>query len=453
MEIIDDLNSTIENLMKKEFGEPLPFDISFAVPSRSYTPVSNTKPTVNFYLYDIRENTVLRSNEPLIERRNDGTVRKKRPPARVQLFYCVTAWSPAQEDASGTKTREEHKQLSRALWALIKYPNIPSDVLSGDLIGQEPPLPATVILPDGMENAGQFWNALDGLLKPFLDYRVTVSLDFHKGVEGKMVVSKTSGYGHIVTVYKLTVRPGFRLDHRRGTLIGKANVEKTPIFNLDSTVKAGDSRITVSGSGGLKKDDFIMIVDGKKTEFCQLENISGVKATSYKSLLFDHKKGTELKKLSMSTKEEDIKLASVVSSKSSELRVQGRDVPEIKIGNILKIKDAGKIECFQVNQISGPELGLGNTEAIVQFGGKVTNNASTPAPIVGAKITLFNAQGVYLDEAISDSEGNYIFKRFGIENGSYTLKVEAEGYKDKEKTIEEIASAKMKDFIFKMESG
>jgi hypothetical protein len=452
MEIIDDLNSTIENLMKKEFGTPMPFDLSFAVPSRNFNPVSNTKPTVNFYLYDIRENTILRSNEPVIERRKDGTVSKKQPPARIQLYYCVTAWSPAQEDASGTKTREEHKQLSRALIALIKHPNIPSDVLSGDLIDQVPPLPTTVILPDGMENAGQFWSALDGLLKPFLDYRVTISLDFHKTVESKIVASKTSAYGHMVAVYKLAVRPSLRFEYLRGNKLKKVDIKKSPVSFFDSAAKTGDKQITVSNSGGLKKGDYIIIIAGKETEFLQIKNVSGNKISVKESLLYNHKKGSELKKLGPSTKKEDIKLATTASSKSTEIRVSGRDVHKLEIGDILKISDSRKAECFQVTRISGPELGLGDSESIIQFGGIVTNSAPTPAPIVGAKITLLNNQGIYLDGAISDLEGKYIFKRFKIGEGNHTLKAEAQGYKDFEKSIEEISRAKAEDFIFKMES-
>jgi len=453
MEIIDDLNSVIENLMEKEFGTPLPFDISFAVPSRNFTPVSNTKPTVNFYLYDIRENTKLRSNEPLIEKRNDGTVRKKPPPARIELFYCVTAWSPAQADAAGTKTREEHKQLSRALLALIKHPVIPSDVLSGDLIEQAPPLPTTVILPDGMENAGQFWNALDGLLKPFLDYRVTISLDFQDEVESSMVASKTTGYGDIIAIYKLTGRPGFRFDHTRGIPIRKVNIEKTPVVALGSAAQAGDTQITVNSTNGLNEDDFLIIVDGKKTEFCQLGNITGVQIPISESLLFEHEEGTELKKLSLSNEEEDIRLAAVASSQSAELRTLGRDAPKVKIGEVLLLDDSGKVEIFQATQISGPELGLGDSETMVQFGGMVTNKATIPAPIVGAKITLLNVQGIFIAEAITNSEGKYIFKKKGMSKGKYNLKVEAQGYKNNERMIDEITSAKIEDFIFAMESG
>jgi len=453
MQIIDDVNSTIENLMRKEFGVTLPFDISFAVPSRDFSTVTSEKPTVNFYLYDIRENTTLRSNQPLIERRSDGTVVKKRPPPRIQLFYCITAWSPAQEDPVGTKTREEHKQLSKALFALVKYPTIPADVLSGDLIGQEPPLPTTAVLPDGMENVGQFWNALDGLLKPSLDYRITISLDVHEAIGGKMVAAKLSEYGSMIPLYVLAIRSQLRFDHPRGSSMAKANIEKTPLLSLDSSANQGDNQVTVSSAAGLSQDDFLMIVDGGKTEFCQLGQVIDVQIPIKKPLLYDHETETELKRLSISSDAVDAKLMAIASEKSTELRIAGRDASSLRIGEVYNLNDSDRAECFQITQVSGPEIGLGDSDTLIQFGGIVTNNATSPAPIVGAKITLLNEQGIYVAETISDSDGRYLFRKFGIGKGRYKLKVQADGYNDAERTIDEIASAKMEDFMFKLESG
>ena len=454
MEIIDDVNTMIENLMGKEYGEELPFDISFAVPSRDFSPVSNTKPTINFYLYDIRENTQLRSNEPLIERRSDGSVIKKRPPARIQLFYCVTGWSPAQEDAVGTKTREEHKQLSKALVALIKYPTIPPGVLSGDLIGQQPPLPTTVVLPDGMENPAQFWNALDGLLKPFLDYRVTISLDFHRETEGRMVVTKTSEYGSFTPVYVAAIRPSVH-DHPKGAPLSLVSVTNTPAVALDQPANKDDTTIVVSSTGGLSKDDMCMIVDGDETEFTQLGDIpsGGAQIPVTAPLLFDHGRGTELKRLNLPPDEIDLKLAGVASAPTSEIPVTGSHAGKLRAGEVFKLEESGNVEYFQITRVSGPELGVGDSESMVQFGGIVTNSASSPVPVVGAKITLLNAQGIYVAETMSSADGRYLFKKFGIGTGKYTLKVEAQGYNNVERTINNITAAKIDDFIFRLESG
>jgi len=456
MQIIDDVNSTIENLLKKEFNGGLPFDISFAIPRRDFAAVSSDKPTVDFYLYDIREDRELRSNEPCIERRSNGTAVKKRPPVRIRLSYCVTAWgSEREDDAVGSKTRAEHKQLSEVLAALIKCPTIPSDVLSGDLIGQEPPLPTTVVLPDGIENVAQFWNALDGILKPFLDYRVTFSLDIHKEVVAPMVAAKISEYGGMAHIYVLGIRPELQLDHPKGTTLSKANIEKTPVVALDSSATKGDNKITVSSIIGLSKDDFLMIVDGKKTEFCELGDIpaEGTEIPITRALLFDHEEGTELKRLSASSDSIDVKLAAVASSRSSELRIAGPTATKLKMGDVVRLDDSANVEYFQITQVSGPEVGLGDSDSLIQFGGIVTNNAGSGAPIVGAKITLLDGQGTYVAETTSNAEGRYMFRKLGIGKGKYTLKVEAQGYKDQQKTIAQITSAKREDLIFRLKSG
>jgi len=454
MQIIDDFNTTLENLMKKEYGPEMPFDISFAVPCKDFHTVSTEKPSLNFYLYDIRENTELRSNEPLIERRADGSVIKKRPPMRIQLFYCITAWSPAQDDAIGSKTREEHKQLSKALVALLKYQTIPSDVLSGDLIGQIPPLPTTAILPDAMENLAQFWNALDGLLKPSLDYRITISLDIHEDLEGRMVTTKISEYGGETPVYVLNVRPELCLGQPRETPLVRAVIEKTPIVSIDSPSKEGDGKISLKSTKGLSKNDFLILMDGEKTEFCQLGKIPGkgghIPITQ--PLLFDHDEGTEIKRLSLSSEKLSLKLASTAPEKSSELLAKGYGSPRLKIGEVFMLGTSGKAEYIQVTQVSGPVAGLADSETIVQFGGIVTNNAKTPVPIMGAKITLLDANGIFVAEAISNSEGEYHFRKLGIGRGKYTLKVEAQGYNIMEKAIKKLTSAKIEDFILQLES-
>jgi hypothetical protein len=454
MQIIDDMNTALENLMKKEYGPEMPFDISFAVPCKDFHTVSTERPSLNFYLYDIRENTELRSNEPLIENLANGSVIKKRPPTRIQLFYCITAWSPAQEDALGTKTREEHKQLSKALAALLKYPSIPSDVLSGDLIGQIPPLPVTTLLLDGMENLGQFWNALDGLLKPFLDYRITISLDIHEGFKGRMVTSKISEYGNETPVYVLNIRPELCQDQPKDTPLVRAVIEKIPIVSINSPSKEGDRKISLDSTKELRKNDFLILMDGEKTEFCQLEKIPGKRGhiPITQPLLFDHDEGTEIKRLSLSSEKLYLKLASTSPKKSSELLAKGYGAPRLKVGEVFMLGTSGKAEYIQITQVSGPVAGLADSETIVQFGGIVTNNAKIPAPIMGAKINLLDANGVFVAEATSNSEGKYHFRKLGIGRGKYTLKVEAQGYNIMEKEVKKLTSAKIEDFFLQLES-
>jgi hypothetical protein len=189
--MINDLDFTLEKLLKNEFDEPLPFDLSFAIPDKSFAPVTSTKNTLNCYLYDIREDLELRNVEPRLTRNADGTIKKEFSPARVKLSYCITAWSPAQPTPGMAPAIEEHRLLGDVLKRLLKYPVLPQELLVGDLGKQngEPLPPVAVIRPQGPKNMADFWNAIGGQLRPSLDYSVTVSLDFQDSLPKLPAVS------------------------------------------------------------------------------------------------------------------------------------------------------------------------------------------------------------------------------------------------------------------------
>jgi len=128
--------------------------------------------TVNLFLFDIRENMELRSNEPIIER-NNGQATLHRPPRRVACSYLVTAWyGSAEKD----KELKEQALLSQALQVLSSFPTIPSEMLWESLKEQQPPLPIVTLAADGGKNPAEFWTALGGKLRPSFTVTVTVSL-------------------------------------------------------------------------------------------------------------------------------------------------------------------------------------------------------------------------------------------------------------------------------------
>lgn len=194
--MLSHLDKTIEALLKQKV--PLPedqYDITFDIPTKEWTgKLSSTKPTINIYLYDIRENRELRTNEWELKRNPDGTVTKERPPARLDAFYIITAWSPAQTDA----VLEEHHLLSKILTVLFKYAFIPKEVFQGDLATIEPPpkIPVTVASPDAFkeQGVGQFWNAVDQYLKPFIHLIVTIPIDLQERITGPAVTTKIIKY-------------------------------------------------------------------------------------------------------------------------------------------------------------------------------------------------------------------------------------------------------------------
>jgi hypothetical protein len=192
--MIDDLDRSIEKLLTLEFGGALPFDLSFAPPNKDFAPVSGTKNTLNCYLYDIRDDRELRQTIPYTGRNADGTFSKKYPPARVRTAYCITAWSPVTVAAGIPPSLDEHKLLSDVLRILLKYPELPATAMVGLLAGQQPAPPTTVIMPETDKIVADFWTAVGGQLRPSLDYRVTISLDFIDLATGPLVTTQISRF-------------------------------------------------------------------------------------------------------------------------------------------------------------------------------------------------------------------------------------------------------------------
>lgn len=173
--MIRDLDDTIQELLdtRAPTGSELDgADISFDLPDADWRAGLETL-TVNCYLYDVRENRDLRTNESLLQRSPDGTrAVRRRAPVRIDCAYCITGWSPATDES----VLEEHRLLSQVLMVLLKNPTIPSGVLQGSLVDQIPPYPTVIASPDGVKNQPEFWGALDQQLKPSLNYVVTLAV-------------------------------------------------------------------------------------------------------------------------------------------------------------------------------------------------------------------------------------------------------------------------------------
>jgi len=171
--MIRDVDDTIKALLQQG-AEPdwelAQAEVSFDLPDADWRAGLDSL-TVNCYLYDIRENRDLRTNEPLLQRSDDGTrAVRRQAPVRIDCAYCITAWSPATDES----VLEEHRLLSQVLMVLLRNPTIPAEVLQGSLVNQIPPYPTVIASPDGVKNQPQFWNALDQQLKPSLNYVVTL---------------------------------------------------------------------------------------------------------------------------------------------------------------------------------------------------------------------------------------------------------------------------------------
>lgn len=168
-----DVNRTIEALLKAELPANVAtqLSISFATPDERFPPNGVTPPSINLFLFEIYENAELRTVEPLIERRADGTTTRTPPPVHVDCHYLVTAF--AQEQLGSEM--EEHYILGTTLTILLRHRILPASVLKGALAGKTPPVRATAARKS--TSGAELWQALNRKPRACFHYTLTVPLD------------------------------------------------------------------------------------------------------------------------------------------------------------------------------------------------------------------------------------------------------------------------------------
>ena len=171
--MLQDLDKTLEILLRRDLPPGLINSVSFAIPDATFPPQGEdfSFPALDLFLYDIRENRDLRSNEWLVERSTPGQASKRRAPVRIDCAYLVTAW------VGGHSPSEEHRLLGEVMLVLLRYPTLPTEVLQGALVTQELPLPTISLQSGGVESVAQFWQALGGKPRAALHYVVTLSVE------------------------------------------------------------------------------------------------------------------------------------------------------------------------------------------------------------------------------------------------------------------------------------
>ncbi|MFF4181850.1 DUF4255 domain-containing protein [Streptomyces sp. NPDC001691] len=141
-------------------------DVVFEAPTRDWAARRNT-PTLNAYLYDIREDVARRERGSYAERDANGVVlRRRQPPRWYRLSYLLTAWTSRPED--------EHRLLSGALACLLPHEMLPEEHVPQALEAYKVSLPLTVAVPPAESRSlADIWSALGGELKPSLDVVIT----------------------------------------------------------------------------------------------------------------------------------------------------------------------------------------------------------------------------------------------------------------------------------------
>lgn len=192
--MIDDLDKTIEKLLRQELkinnGQ---IDIKFDQPKREWSTRLN-KPTVNFYLYDVRENPILRESQwnrlPDVTNGNgERKARLKRSPFRIDCFYVLTTWAADPKD--------EHRLLARCLNALLRHPILPEGQLEGQLKEPSYEIQARLARHDQLTNPAELWGSLDNEIRPSLPYVVTLTFDPWEEREESIAQTFSQRFGRI----------------------------------------------------------------------------------------------------------------------------------------------------------------------------------------------------------------------------------------------------------------
>jgi hypothetical protein len=182
--MINQLDETIRKLVLKRGN----FDtdsvtVSFDQPTGDWA-AGLTRPTVNFYLYDIRENTELRSQEWVIERDEKGQVSKRLAPLRYDLSYLVTVWTQNQVE-------DEHAILWRVLGALAGAQTLSVEMLEPGLRTQPYPVQTRTAQPSrAIENLPDLWGVMENQLRPSINYSVTLAMDRAVAFTSPWVISR-----------------------------------------------------------------------------------------------------------------------------------------------------------------------------------------------------------------------------------------------------------------------
>jgi hypothetical protein len=166
---IADLDEVLRLLLRREL-ERHGFegvDIAFDAPSKDWSG-RLTSPTVDLFLYDLRE-ALDRAEGSSTEVRANGVAREHRPPLRLELTYAVTAWTKAVED--------EHRLLSQVLAILFAHGQLPSHLTEGRLDASARRRAIETEVGRPREQKSDFWTSVGGAYKASIDYVVRLELE------------------------------------------------------------------------------------------------------------------------------------------------------------------------------------------------------------------------------------------------------------------------------------
>jgi len=164
--VIQEVDSALQALIQRDAIGARDVEVVFDAPTKDWSSRRNA-PTIDVYLYDIREDLRRRERGLLNEYDEAQHITARHlPPRYFKLSYLVTAWTQRPED--------EHRLLSGLLSCFLRHDALPTDLLTGPLAELGLSVPVTIALPPPEDRSfADVWSALGGELKPSLDLVVS----------------------------------------------------------------------------------------------------------------------------------------------------------------------------------------------------------------------------------------------------------------------------------------
>lgn len=185
--MLRDIDKTLENVLYERGNiARRDVDVAFDQPTGDWAS-RISRPTLNCWCFDIRENLSLRTGGIRVEK-NANHAQKSFPARRMDVSYLVSSWAREVED--------EHNLLWRALSTLKRITFWkPSDCVD-NLRYQSRNMPVLVAdMSEATVNLPDLWGVLDNRMKLGFIFRITVELETDILDEPPLVLTSTIKVG------------------------------------------------------------------------------------------------------------------------------------------------------------------------------------------------------------------------------------------------------------------
>ncbi len=176
------LHETLKRLLREKGAfDALDVDITFEIPNRNWVSTL-TKPTINFFLHDLEENTALRKSNFAPAVTTGHATSSKQVPRRINLRYQVSVFS--------SEVRDQNELIWRVLALLMRYFELPTELLPPQIAELELPVNARVSQPEDGPRSNDLWSGLELPPRPSLLYLLTVPLDLQRTIDAPLILSR-----------------------------------------------------------------------------------------------------------------------------------------------------------------------------------------------------------------------------------------------------------------------